>query len=112
MEAYILAYEITKEPSFWELGRAAFEWFLGRNRLRVSLYDFATGACYDGLTPHEPNLNQGAEPTIAFLLAILTMSQQRVLKTLVSREEINLQWKPDKLEVNNNVGAGISAANK
>lgn len=93
-----------------ELGQAAFEWFLGRNRLGVSLYDFATGACYDGLNPHGPNLNQGAEPTIAFLLAILTMTQQQVLKTLVSREETNAQWGMDYPEVKNIGGGGISSA--
>jgi len=110
VEAYILAYEITTDPTFLELGQAAFEWFLGRNRLGVSLYDFATGACYDGLTPQGPNLNQGAEPTIAFLLAILTMSQQQVLKTLVPREEIKSKWEMDYREVNNIVGAPVSPA--
>lgn len=112
VEAYILAYEITKDPSFLELGQAAFEWFLGRNRLGVCLYDFATGACYDGLTPRGPNLNQGAEPTIAFLLALLTMSQQQILRSLIAQEEINPLWKLDYSEVKNIAPAAITSANK
>jgi hypothetical protein len=33
------------------------------------LYDDSTGACYDGITPEGLNENQGAESTLAFLLA-------------------------------------------
>lgn len=84
VEAYILAYEVTGEERYLELAKCAFDWFLGKNRLGVSLYDFSTGACYDGLTPYGPNLNQGAESVIAFLLANLTMSQQQVLNSLLN----------------------------
>ena len=45
------------------------------NDLRVPLYDFRTGACYDGLTPRGPNLNQGAESTLCCLLALLTLTE-------------------------------------
>ncbi|MCX8022760.1 MAG: glycosyltransferase family 4 protein [Syntrophorhabdaceae bacterium] len=87
VEAYVLAYETTGNVWYLELAQAAFDWFLGKNRLGVSLYDFTTGACYDGLTPFGPNLNQGAESTIAFLLANLTMSQQQVLKSLFNNNK-------------------------
>ena len=87
VETYMLAYEITKEPRYFELAQAAFDWFFGRNCLGVSLYDFAAGACYDGLTPHGPNLNQGAESTIAFLLANLTMFQQGFLTSLTTSDD-------------------------
>lgn len=53
--------------------REAFEWFLGRNRLRLPVYDFATGGCHDALGRHEVNQNQGAESTLAFLLSLLAM---------------------------------------
>lgn len=86
VEAYVLAYEVTKNQKYLELARCAFDWFLGKNRLGVSLYDFSTGACYDGLTPYGPNLNQGAESVIAFLLANLTMSQQQVLNSLLNND--------------------------
>jgi glycosyltransferase involved in cell wall biosynthesis len=54
--------------------RSAYRWFLGANALHVSLYDPATGGCRDGLHPDRPNENQGAESTIAFLLALTDMS--------------------------------------
>ncbi len=93
VEAYVLAYEVTGNERYFELAKCAFEWFLGKNRLGVSLYDFSTGACYDGLTPYGPNLNQGAESVIAFLLANLTMSQQQVLNSLLNE---NISYNEDK----------------
>jgi len=35
------------------------------------VYNVATGGCYDGLGEHAVNLNQGAESTVAYLLARL-----------------------------------------
>ena len=52
---------------------AAFEWFLGRNDLGEALYDPASGGCRDGLHADRVNQNQGAESTLAFLLASLEM---------------------------------------
>ena len=37
------------------------------------LYDFSTGGCRDGLQADGPNLNQGAESTLAWLIALLTL---------------------------------------
>ena len=51
----------------------AFEWFLGRNRLRRPLYDFATGGCSDGLGAEALNDNEGAESTLAFHHAALLL---------------------------------------
>ena len=53
--------------------RQSFEWFLGRNRLRLPLYDFATAGCCDALGWHEVNQNQGAESCLSFLLSLLAM---------------------------------------
>ena len=59
---------------FWlSEARKAFEWFLGRNDLGRPLYDAATGGCYDALHVDRVNLNQGAESTLAFLLALQEM---------------------------------------
>ena len=56
-------------------GRAvhAFEWFLGRNRLNIPVYDFATGGCHDGLSAESLNDNEGAESTLAFFQALLAL---------------------------------------
>ncbi|MGF1616207.1 MAG: glycosyltransferase [Acidimicrobiia bacterium] len=50
----------------------AARWFLGDNDLGVPIYDDATGASYDGLTPGGPNLNRGAESTISGLSTMQT----------------------------------------
>lgn len=54
-----------------EAARLAVEWFFGRNRLGLPLFDETTGACFDGLTPSGVNQNQGAESVVASLLALL-----------------------------------------
>ena len=53
--------------------RRAFNWFLGENHLHASLYDPVTGGCRDGLHVDRVNENQGAESTLAFLLALQEM---------------------------------------
>lgn len=54
--------------------KMAFEWFLGRNELGLSLYDPSTGGCKDGLQHNRLNENQGAESSLAFHLARLEMN--------------------------------------
>src|SRR6185437_15732723 len=51
----------------------AFNWFLGDNDLQIALYDSTTGGCRDGLHPERVNENQGAESTLAFLMAQVEM---------------------------------------
>lgn len=75
-EACLAAYEITGSPHYLDMARAAAEWLLGRNRLGARLYDATTGACADGLDPHGPSMNQGAESAICALLALLAVSRQ------------------------------------
>jgi glycosyltransferase involved in cell wall biosynthesis len=53
----------------------AFNWFLGKNRLHQIIYNPCTGGCYDGLEEHNVNLNQGAESTVSYLLARLTVQK-------------------------------------
>ena len=65
--------------------RRAFEWFLGRNDLGRSLYDPVSGGCSDGLHLDRLSQNQGAESTLAFLLALAEM--QALQNTLASFSE-------------------------
>ena len=53
----------------------AFNWFLGNNRLHQIIYNPCTGGCYDGLEETHVNLNQGAESTISYLMARLTVEK-------------------------------------
>lgn len=55
----------------------AFNWFLGDNRLHQIVYNPCTGGCYDGLEETHVNLNQGAESTISYLMARLTIEGYR-----------------------------------
>ncbi len=71
--AFGYAFKVTSDRHYLRRMREAFAWFLGANRLGVSLYDFATAGCCDGMGVTEVNRNQGAESTICFLLALLKM---------------------------------------
>jgi glycosyltransferase involved in cell wall biosynthesis len=73
VEAYLAAFDSTGGEQYLENALTAFEWFLGRNRNGVPMYDFTDGSCLDGLTPEGGNLNRGAESTICCLLALLTL---------------------------------------
>lgn len=73
------ALRATGDP-IWSLeARRAFEWFLGRNDLGVPLYDFTTGGCSDGLHHDRVSENQGAESSLAFLLALAGMKSADLL---------------------------------
>ena len=67
------AQRITGDERWLAEARRAFDWFLGRNDLRLSLYDPTTGGCCDGLEVDRVNQNQGAESTLAFMLALLAL---------------------------------------
>ena len=48
----------------------AYAWFLGGNDLGLDIADPGRGASHDGLTPTGVNLNQGAESTLMWLIAL------------------------------------------
>jgi len=72
-EALSLAYKITKKKIYKQQAELAFNWFLGKNHLSQMVYDEATGGSYDGMGKYSLNFNQGAESTIAYLLARLSI---------------------------------------
>jgi glycosyltransferase involved in cell wall biosynthesis len=67
------ASRIDGHPRWDVYARSAFTWFLGENHLHVPLYDPLTGGCRDGLHADRINENEGAESTLAFLLALTEM---------------------------------------
>jgi len=71
--ACLEAYRGTRDERWRKEARRAFEWFLGRNDLGLSVYDPNTGGCGDGLHPDRLNNNQGAESTLAFLQTLLEL---------------------------------------
>jgi len=73
ISACLEAYRSTNDEAWHEEARIAFEWFLGRNDLGLPLYDSKTGGCCDGLHVDRVNQNQGAESTLAYLMAVSEM---------------------------------------
>lgn len=73
VSACLEAFNITDDKFWNKEARRAFEWFLGRNDLNLSLYDPTTGGCRDGLHSDRLNENQGAESTLAFLQSLLEL---------------------------------------
>lgn len=68
-------YEVFGNEDYYKKMEIAFNWFLGKNRLHQIIYNPCTGGCYDGLEETHVNINQGAESTVSYLLARLTMEK-------------------------------------
>lgn len=75
VQAATQAFFATADDSYKGLALTCFNWFFGGNNMGIRLYDKNTGACFDGLTPKEVNLNQGAESLVEFLLARLCIER-------------------------------------
>ncbi|KKX47124.1 hypothetical protein [Sphingobacterium sp. IITKGP-BTPF85] len=58
----------------------SFEWFLGENDLKLPLYDHSTKGCCDGLETYGINRNQGAESTLCYFIAYLTVYKSLKIK--------------------------------
>ncbi len=68
-------YNVFKDESYRQKIDIAFNWFLGNNHLQQIIYNPCTGGCYDGLEDKYVNLNQGAESTVSYLMARLTVEK-------------------------------------
>ncbi|HEX7405683.1 MAG TPA: hypothetical protein VF307_07150 [Candidatus Nanopelagicaceae bacterium] len=66
-DACARAWAITGESRWIDELNRAWGWFLGDNDVGAPMFDPETGGGYDGLHHRGPNLNQGAESTIAML---------------------------------------------
>lgn len=67
------AFHLTGDKEYLKKLFTSFMWFLGENELRLSLFDFETKGCCDGLEHYGVNRNQGAESSLAYLIAHLTV---------------------------------------
>ncbi len=72
-------YNELKDENYLYKIEIAFNWFLGNNRLHQIIYNPCTGGCYDGLEETHVNLNQGAESTLSYLMARLTVEKYKFL---------------------------------
>jgi hypothetical protein len=84
--AMILASEaastVSAEPRYLAAAERAYAWFLGDNDTGVRVAVPATGGCHDGLEPDGVNLNQGAESTLMWLMALEAMRDLRRRSTV------------------------------
>ncbi|MFH1968167.1 MAG: glycosyltransferase family 4 protein [bacterium] len=82
VQTEVLAYKITKNKKHLKEALKIFHWFLGKNHLRLMVYDEATGGCNDGLGEYGLNLNQGAESTISYAMARLLFEEEKIKKII------------------------------
>ncbi len=86
-------YEVFNQADYLEKMEIAFDWFLGKNHLHQIVYNPCTGGCYDGLEDNYINLNQGAESTVSYLMARLTMEKYFIQNQKKSKKSINYSKK-------------------
>ncbi len=72
-----LFFNVFGEEGYARKMATAFNWFLGNNHLHQIIYNPCTGGCYDGLEDTHVNLNQGAESTVSYLMARLTLEKHQ-----------------------------------
>jgi glycosyltransferase involved in cell wall biosynthesis len=93
VSAALQAYRMSRDDCWMEHAERAFAWFLGENDLGLPLYDPGTGGCCDGLHSDRVNRNQGAESTLAFLMALEEMRSQ----TQIESGQYEMAFQPSNL---------------
>jgi hypothetical protein len=83
-------YEVLKDKEYRQKMGTAFNWFLGSNRLKQIIDNPCTGGCYDGLEETHVNLNQGAESSVSYLLARLTIEKYRNMDKILVRKHVTM----------------------
>jgi glycosyltransferase involved in cell wall biosynthesis len=68
-------YDVFHDEEYKNKMEISFNWFLGNNHLHQIIYNPCTGGCFDGLEESYINLNQGAESTVSYLMARLTVEK-------------------------------------
>jgi len=88
---YEQVYRMTNDRQYLEKLFFVYSWFLGRNSLGIPVYNSETKGCYDGLHPQGINLNQGAESTLAYLIAHLSVLQAFKINPGNTHKSINVK---------------------
>jgi len=92
IDACVEAHNITGNEKWGKEAQRCLEWFFGKNDHRITLYDYNTGGCYDGLQSNRANQNQGAESTLSFLLSLLRMYEHRIERNLADPGKPTPRW--------------------
>ncbi|KKN34889.1 hypothetical protein LCGC14_0789050 [marine sediment metagenome] len=88
VQTLIVAYETIDDNKYRKFAIDTFYWFLGKNSLNQEVYNDLTGGCHDGFGEHSLNMNQGAESTISYLLARLSIHSKE-MNFLFDNEKAN-----------------------
>ena len=83
-------YDVFQDKDYLDKLETAFNWFLGKNHLHRIIYNPCTGGCYDGLEEDHVNLNQGAESTVSYLMARLTVEKYFANEPNLKKEELKI----------------------
>lgn len=67
------AYWLSGEEEWRRKAERCFTWFLGANDIGKNICDLKTGGCFDSISAHGVNRNQGAESTLSYLMSVLAM---------------------------------------
>jgi len=90
-------YDALGDEAYSDKMKVAFNWFLGKNRLHQIIYNPCTGGCYDGLEAENVNLNQGAESSVSYLMARLTIEKYQnsssLTKPLLTMQNLKKSYK-------------------
>ncbi len=79
VEALIEAYQSTDMQEYVKYALQCFNWYHGANVKGVTLFDPKTSTCFDGITPKGLNKNHGAESTLSYYMAYLTLKMNQIL---------------------------------
>ena len=93
VDACIEAFNFTRDEEWITYAYRCLNWYQGENELNISLYDYATGGCRDGLQAQSVNENQGAESTLCWLMALLAIYKHR------GQSEINREDEKESAQV-------------
>lgn len=98
--ACLEAFRVTQDRRFSDASRRQFNWFVGQNDLRESLYDPSTGGCRDGLHEGRVNENQGAESTLSFVTSLLELrlAERTALTSIAPRAMRDVRRATEALE--------------
>jgi hypothetical protein len=78
IEANLHAFELTGQEAYKKNAIVEFEWYHGKNIQGEPLFNQASYTCYDGITSEGINRNQGAESTLSYYTAFLTLKERNL----------------------------------
>ncbi len=92
IDACLDAYITTEDKNWLKESEKCLGWFLGQNDLQLTICDYKTGGCFDGLESQGINSNQGAESTLSWLISVINIHNAVGLKSYFEK---NTRIEPD-----------------